>query len=483
MWATLKNGLRAFVVATLALVLVGLAAGAAWVGRDSDGDGLSDCRERSGLRTAGGAASYVTDPTSTDTDGDLVPDSEEVGSRTAPGGLRDSLLLLWNCDQQTYEATSDPTRADADFDGLGDATELSEGSDVFSQDSDADGLLDSAERSWGSDPNGSDTDGDGFDDVDDVSEGRTPVVVDELEDRESWAAEYREGLVFGDIRESDTVAQLIGSLSGGASSAIPVAGWVTGSIADTRDTVANALEGRWGDAGMSGAGLLPYVGDAAKAVSKTSRFVARNPRLVGQLTRRLATWDKVPEPIRMKLLGATDRASYEVAVTSKLSDERVVALVARGATLAMIAKLLNQAAGTVVDVRSPNVTIDADGFFASTDDAAAELAAYVGDDTETNGLTYVHAPGTTGAGRLFDACGSCAPQAEPSRSTLYIARLGSQVWSQTLQDQVESDRRLQDAGYEVEWHFFAGPTGLAVDPAVVDALSDAGIAYVVHIPA
>ncbi|CAM3669534.1 hypothetical protein NOZE110980_10165 [Nocardioides zeicaulis] len=469
-------------IAVMALVLLALPLRAVWVNHDSDGDGLSDCRERAGLRTEGGAATYVTDPAAADSDGDLVPDSDEVGERMATSPLGE-LRLLWDCEHQTYRSLADPARPDSDFDGLTDAVELSGGSDVFSQDSDGDGLLDAAEWKWGSDPNATDSDGDGFPDVEDVHNEQSPVVADHLESPDAWLDEYTEGLYYGDARESDTVAQLVGSLSGGASSIIPVAGWFTGSLADARDVVANAVHRRWADAGISGAGLLPYVGDAAKAVRKTSQFVAKHPQLVGELARRLATWDKIPDGMRMRLLGATDPDSYDAAVKAKLSDKNLVALIARGADLAGTVQLINKAAGLAVGPPRSDSVQDEDGFFLTIDDATADLTALTAqnDDTARSGPVFVPSPSGTG-GRLYDVCTACAHGPVQGRSTLLVAKIGSQIWSSTVQGQIDADHLIAGRGFKVEWHFYPGPTGMAIAPDITDSLTRAGIPFVVHMP-
>jgi hypothetical protein len=476
--------LRALVVLALALVLLALPVRAVWVNLDSDGDGLSNCRERAGVRTSDGAATYVTDANNADTDGDLVPDAVEIGPRSEVDSGFGALRVLWDCESLTYEAVSDPSRADADFDGLSDAVELSDGSDVFARDTDDDGLLDAAERRWGSDPNAADTDGDGIRDVEDVTDGLMPVVADDPPDREAWLDEYAEGLFYGEVRESDTVAQLLGSLSSGSSSSIPFVGWVTGTVADVRDIVANSARGEWSEAGMSGTGLVPYVGDAAKVASLTSKFVVRNPKLVGSLARQLATWDKIPESLRTKLVRATDQENYHSLVRAKMSDERIVALVERGATLASIAKLLSSTAGIVS--MGPALDPDDGGFLLSPSGAQAALRTYAvakGGDASA-GPVYISLPeGGAGSGRLVDACSYCEAGSGPGRSMLYIAKLGSQVWSETIQGQIDKDAELEVRGHQVEWHFFAGPTGLDVDSAILDALSDAHVEYVVHLPA
>ncbi|MFL2480864.1 MAG: LamG-like jellyroll fold domain-containing protein [Verrucomicrobiales bacterium] len=97
-------------------------------------------------------------------------------------------------DLDEYEETrTDPTKADTDEDGLGDAVETNTGTYVSATntgtnprkaDSDNDGLLDGVEtktglfiaaENTGTDPNNADTDGDGFSDGGEVIEGTDPL--------------------------------------------------------------------------------------------------------------------------------------------------------------------------------------------------------------------------------------------------------------------------------------------------------------------
>ncbi len=54
--------------------------------------------------------------------------------------------------------------------------------------------------------------------------------------------------------------------------------------------------------------------------------------------------------------------------------------------------------------------------------------------------------------------------------------------STAVQSQIDKDADLIDLGYRLEWHFFAGATGWAVDAAVLDALAESGIPFFVHLP-
>lgn len=475
------RALRAIVALALAWILLAVPVRVVWANADSDDDGISDCRERAGLRTVTGAAAYVTDPERADTDRDGVSDADEIGPRSAPDEVADHVMLLWDCRTQTYDTVSDPSKADSDYDGLADAIELSDGSNVFAQDTDSDGLRDDAERKWGSDPNEADTDGDGFRDVEDIADGLSPVVINDVEDREAWHSEYAEGLYYGDAHPVDSVPQLMGSLSGSASSAIPFIGWVTGTAADLRDVVSNSMRGDWTAAGMSGAGLVPYVGDAARSVSQVSVFVAKNPLLVSKIVDKLATWERIPEAVRTRLVAAADKDSFDRLGKRKLSAEQIIKIAKLGVQLKHLAHLVDNASTT----EPASAALEGEAALA---DAQAALRTYL---RASSGApvsaepVYVSLPSdfTFPGGRFVDACTYCEGGTDPGVSVLHFAKVGSQFWSETLRGQVEKDAALVQAGYAIEWNFYAGPTGFDIDPRLVDALADAQIPYVVHLPA
>ncbi len=106
-------------------------------GPDSDGDGVSDAREREN----------GTDPNNADTDGDGLPDSLEE------------------------RAGTDPHNIDSDGDGVPDG----EDPVPHANDIDGDGLTDGEEIALGSDPQKADTDGDGVPDGEEFNRGTDPT--------------------------------------------------------------------------------------------------------------------------------------------------------------------------------------------------------------------------------------------------------------------------------------------------------------------
>jgi hypothetical protein len=477
----MAHRLRLALTGLLVITVVIGAARVIWANLDRDDDGLADSCERAGLRSAG--VVWNTDPGEVDTDGDGINDGDEVAPDASPAGVHDLVGLFRSCHGQIYSALSNPTVPDSDEDGLDDARELSEGSSAFAADSDDDGLSDSAEREWGADPNAVDTDGDGIRDGDDTAAGLTPVVVDDPIDDAAWEDEFNQGLLYGDIKEMDSVPQLLGSMVGGSSSVVPVIGWIPGTAADLRDVVANSIDGDWSSAATSGAGVLPYVGDSARLSKQLTTFVAKNPDKVRSVVKALAAQEKLPVSVRVQLLRVTDGTPIDQLHKSGVSDEDIVRLAERGTRLAVLVMLLDKARTVLHDLPEGD-----EGFATSLDDAERMLREYAeeADDTAdvASGPVYISdfpAADFTG-GRLIDACTKCLPHLESGTSSLRVARVGSQTYSQTLQSQIDKDAYLRKQGYAVEWHFFAGPTGSDVDPLVVEALAEAGIPHVVHLP-
>lgn len=130
---------------------------------DSDGDGVPNCDEVNISRTDPGLAdtdgdglddgteltSTLTDPTSPDTDGDGIPDGDEDPDGDGIPNRTEIRLGL------------NPTSSDSDGDGTLDGDE----------DSDADGLTNAEEIQLGSDPGNSDTDDDRLNDGEEVTRG------------------------------------------------------------------------------------------------------------------------------------------------------------------------------------------------------------------------------------------------------------------------------------------------------------------------
>lgn len=228
---------------------------------DTDGDGLSDKAETDGWRTQRGNI-HVTDPLVADTDGDGLTDGEEAGDVTTS---------TWG---SAYVGISDPTAADTDGDGLDDPSEYLSDTSVWAADTDADGLTDFTEYEFGSDPTQNNVDGDSFGDAEEHSRDLNPMEYD-LTGWESAGAAVA-GFTFGDwewgartiARQNDQQMQSFPYLAGQLASGVAV-------IGDIRDFIAGVGSGNWTGAALSGAGLIPFVGDGAKIGIDVAKFAGR----------------------------------------------------------------------------------------------------------------------------------------------------------------------------------------------------------------
>ncbi len=122
--------------------------------QDSDGDGLSDLRERR----------LGTDLRAVDTDHDALPDGWEVAHRLDPRRGADAARDLDGdglSNRTEYRLLADPRRRDSNADGRDDGDD----------DADGDGLVNRVEQEIASDPEREDSNADGRDDGDDDADG------------------------------------------------------------------------------------------------------------------------------------------------------------------------------------------------------------------------------------------------------------------------------------------------------------------------
>jgi hypothetical protein len=259
-------------------------------GKDTDGDGLTDCQETQGIlltnvgNLVGGKNENVivkTDPNNPDTDGDGIPDGSEISIpyKTTFGGKTSWTAFAFSRPDVGY--------ADSDGDSISDKDEHRYGTNPLVKDSDGDGINDYDEIFLHlTDPGVIDSDGDGLSDKDEITrkaEGFDPLVFD-YKVNSSFRWELMKGFVAGDLIEINNTPELIGQVLSG----VVVVG-------DIRDFFANLFKGEWANAGLSAVGVVPIVGDAAKSGGYAAKFLAKYPNKRFEIIRNVDKY--IPEGV------------------------------------------------------------------------------------------------------------------------------------------------------------------------------------------
>lgn len=116
---------------------------------------------------------------------------------------------------------------------------------------------------------------------------------------------------------------LLGTITSSATSFIPVVGWIVGAVLDLRDLLANTVKGDWVAAGMSLAGVVPYVGDAANIAAKVTKFLSRSATLVDDVLAAIAKLEDIPVNIRADVLNRVSSA-FGPLTSAGLSDSTIL---------------------------------------------------------------------------------------------------------------------------------------------------------------
>lgn len=150
-------------------------------GSDEDHDGLT-YRQETNL--------YHSNPNKWDTDGDGWADGYEVWHEYSPIAGNGARLANYDADkdgltdeQENSVYHSNPSKADTDYDGYVDGTEVKNGYSPIADkavrmtynDADGDGLSDASEIAFGTDMLSGDSDGDGYNDHCEVVSGHDPL--------------------------------------------------------------------------------------------------------------------------------------------------------------------------------------------------------------------------------------------------------------------------------------------------------------------
>lgn len=447
---------------------------------DADRDGLPDEVEQAGWTTDLGTE-YRTDPRVADTDGDGLTDGDEAGALTGWSAERseddDAAEAAPALESGTYSGYSDPLASDSDGDALGDAHEADLGLDPLDSDSDDDDLKDGPEvEVVGTDPETVDTDGDGFADgfeqANKESQGLNPLWVDIKVSKTDHVVDFAKGAVLGDLDREDSLAWLAGNLTSGASSTVPVVGWVVGGVADVRDAIGSAIHADWVGSGFSAAGVLPYGGDAVAIPGKAAKFVLRNPELAAAVAAAIVAISKVPNSIKVE-------ASKQIF---KGWDDLRSAGASERALLRLETGRINLDHLAIAMKRPSHVPGDSTGIFAKWQDGEAWVATKYG--AGTRGVDEQVRFPTAGCGAI---CASNVRIADTFvDGVAHESKVGYTYWSQSIEREIRKDAWLVGSG-EIEsahWHFFASGTSntIGASPKVLDRLDAEGIAYTIHPP-
>lgn len=234
---------------------------------DSDRDGIADYYEENMVMFNG--RTIRLDKNNPDSDGDGVLDGEEVAELNYQYNADRSKVIV------TGKLLSNPLEQDTDGDGISDEEENLIGTDPRVADTDGDGLSDGIEMIYYFDPLDKDPDQDGRLDWQEYQEGTDPYVYNK--DWYEYVWDFVCGFIAGDfIADTDSLPTILGQIT---SSFIP--------YVDIRDVVGNLVNGDYAFAGLSALGLIPVLGDGAKAAGKVGKCVIKNlddiPKIAGIL--------------------------------------------------------------------------------------------------------------------------------------------------------------------------------------------------------
>jgi hypothetical protein len=417
-------------------------------GRDTDGDGLTDCEEERGMRDSAGFLTFTSDPRNPDTDDDGLTDGEEIGERF-PAGEGDGAV---------YTVFSDPRLADTDGDGLSDPQEADFGSRARSNETDGDGLGDLTEAEIGTDPANPNTDGDGRDDGFEHANrnaGFDPVVFTEEMGGLEYAWHTFLGATCGDICPQDSVAWLLGSIGSG----IAIYG-------DIRDLIVSVFKLDAVGFGINLVGVVPLGGDALKSVGKVVEFLRRVPKRVDDVLYTVLRSD-LPDWAKMRILETAFGGATGKLRAAAVPDDAIRRLASSRSSFRLLEGVLDGAA-----------RVERSGFL-DWRAAEAALRTATGSLSKAKGFRTIEGLRGTQGFRFVDAWDDVLKVARE-------AKTGFADLTPFIAKQIEKDVLLRARGTfsHVEWHFFPSSATSTLGPsqALLDALRANSIPYVVHLP-
>lgn len=432
---------------------------------DSDDDGLGDKAELVGWSSTRGET-YVTDPMNPDTDGDGLPDGMEAGPSVsdAAGGV-------------VYAVVANPLTADSDGDEILDVDEIDLSIDAFSVDSDGDGLGDAEEVALGTAPELADTDADGFSDGYEVvnadSQGLDPLWPDVKIEPSTYAWDFAQGAVLGELAPGDSLAWLAGNLSSGSASFIPGIGWVVGGAADLRDAIGSAIHADWVGAGFSVVGLIPAAGDAAAVPAKVGKFVLRHPELAAAVGGAVVALKWVPDEIKVDSLSRIT-PNWEYLRTAGFSNSTLLRLQEGRTSLNGLAVAMN--APGHIKAKGGKAPFLATGWAGEEYLSRILKASNADEQTQIVRSTLGCVEVCNATARRFDVLVD---------GIAHESKVGRVYLTPSIERQIRSDAFLVSQGEiaGAQWHFMASSQSNTIGPTqpVLDLLNELNIPYTIHV--
>lgn len=250
------------------------------------------------------------------------------------------------------------------------------------------------------------------------------------------------------------------------------------AIGDVRDFFAGVFQGEWVGAGLSVAGLIPLLGDSAKALDTISDFTRRLPvTRVDDVVRWVLKQDWVPDLAKRGALRLVDGAGGILARGIDGLDEDVLMRLVKGGRTDL--RAIDNALEAGAEVRRGADFVTAGGNFTRGGIGEDFVRGQLGVTKPTTRIDTPHGPRYPDA-EIYDTNGVLTEIHEVKTA-----------FPQNIDKQLEKDIWIaSDRGVDLVWHFVpVGENGLDVasdalgaPPAVLEQLTSSGVHVVFWVP-
>ena len=105
--------------------------------------------------------------------------------------------------------------------------------------------------------------------------------------------------------------------------------WLSGNLVAGFLGFKSVLTAEWVNAGLNVLALIPVLGDSGKVAAKVTKFVNRVPKRFNDVTRTVATWNRLPDRVKTAALRSLLPLRYGKLRDAGFSDD-VIQRLARG---------------------------------------------------------------------------------------------------------------------------------------------------------